>query len=92
MLGIETFRERHLLWIPSIPLSRLVAADQHDNVALGVEGEQQPRAAVHAHLLQLAKPRPVDHIHLRTPQCRSPIDHIVNSAFDLLAALIIQRV
>jgi hypothetical protein len=62
VLEVEAFRELDPLRVPAVPLPGLVAADQHDRAAVGVEGEQDPCAAVDARLLELAYAGSVDHV------------------------------
>ncbi|HEX8975072.1 MAG TPA: hypothetical protein VF781_01060 [Solirubrobacteraceae bacterium] len=66
MIGVETFRQRDLLRVPAVPRARLIAADQHDSVLIGIEGEQQAYTTIHARLLQLVDAGAVNDIDVRT--------------------------
>ncbi|MGB9183959.1 MAG: hypothetical protein WCB67_07825, partial [Solirubrobacteraceae bacterium] len=53
VIGVKTFGELDLPRVPPVPLARLVASDEHDRVAVGVEREQNPHAAIDPYLLEL---------------------------------------
>jgi hypothetical protein len=52
VIRVQAFGESDLPWVPAVPLSALVAADEHDSLSVAVEGKQDPDAAAHAHFLQ----------------------------------------
>jgi hypothetical protein len=54
VIGIETFRQLDHARVPAVPLARLIAADQDDNVPIRVEREQHSHAAISSCLLQFA--------------------------------------
>jgi hypothetical protein len=90
MIGVQPFGELDVPWIPAIPLSRLVATDQHDNVPIGVEGEQHSLAAINPRLLELAHAGSVDDVDVRAPLCGAAGDDLSDRAPDLFLALRVQ--
>jgi hypothetical protein len=87
MVGVEAFRLPDVLRIPAIPLSRLVTAEQHDSVLVGVEREQHSRAPVNPGLLELVDAGAVDHIDVWSPRRGTALDDPLDGTIDLLLAV-----
>lgn len=83
VVGVEAFRARDVLRIPAVPLSRLITAEQHDSVLVGVEREQHPYAAIDPRLLQLAETRTMDDVDVRSAERRASGDDPVDRGSEL---------
>jgi hypothetical protein len=90
VIGIETFRHLDHARVPTVPLARLIATNQDDNVPIRVEREQHSHAAIGPCLLQFAHARPVDDVHARPSKRRAAGDDPGDRAFDLGSAVGVQ--
>jgi hypothetical protein len=64
---IELLCSTDVLVVPAIPRSRLISAQQHDEVPAGIEREQNPNAPINSRLLELVQTRAVYDVSKRPP-------------------------
>jgi hypothetical protein len=87
MICIELLCTADVLVVPAIPLSRLVSPDQHDEVAAGVEREQDSDPAIDPRLLEFVQARVVYDVGMRPAYRRTPGQNSLDRGIDLRPAL-----
>lgn len=94
VLGVEPFGDGDGFGVPGLPLAGLVAADQQDRRAAGIEDEQDPKVAAlgGADLLEVVDGGAVDLTDRWPAEGRAVLDEEVDGSGQLLALVIVERV